>query len=81
MKEIEPELSAEMTLFPPEPNQSAANRPSPVVFTREELEAAAENNPWVKVNIVVPQTANRRITKKPRIYEAHCVPIPKPPIR
>ena len=55
---IERELLEEMTLFPPEQNPLApVKRPPDVKFTEEQLREAAERNPWVKLNIVVPQIA------------------------
>ena len=61
--QIERELLEEMTLFPPEQNPRApVKRPPDVQFTREQLEEAAERNPWVKMNIVVPHMAVRRKT-------------------
>ena len=68
--QIEPALLAEMTLFPAEPEQPAqATRPQPRRFTREELEEAARTNPWVRMNIVVPQTAKLPRGTKPRTIE------------
>ena len=55
--QIEAELLAEMTLFPPAANPPAVTRRAPEVqFTQEQLEEARRTNPWVAMN-AIPQVA------------------------